>query len=53
MTTSDAISKALFIPGLKVNLKAKMLLSLNVIMTMKNDGLHSKITPVVGLNLTL
>lgn len=49
----DSINKALFVPGIKVNLKAKMLLSLNAIMTMKNDGLHSKVTPVVGLNLTL
>lgn len=50
---SDGISKAMLVPGLKVNLKAKMLLSINAIMTMKNDGLHSKVTPVVGLNLTL
>jgi hypothetical protein len=50
---SDGIRKALLVPGLKVNLKGKMLLSLNAIITMKNDGLHSTVTPVVGVNLTM
>ena len=40
-------------PGLKVNLKGKMLLSLNAIITLKNNGLHSTVTPVVGINLTM
>ncbi len=49
----DGIQKALLVPGLKVNLKGKLLLSLNAIVTMKNNGLHSRITPVVGINLTM
>ena len=48
----DGISKLLVIPGLKVNLKGKMLLSLNAIVTIKNNGLHATITPVAGINLT-
>jgi len=49
----EGILKGLMIPGIKVNLKGKLLLSLNAIVTMKNNGLHSKVTPVVGLNLTM
>jgi hypothetical protein len=49
----DGIRKALLVPGLKVNLKGKMLLSLNAIVTMKNNGLHARVTPVVGINLTM
>jgi hypothetical protein len=48
-----SINKILFIPGMKVNLKGKMVLSLNALVTMKNNGLHSKITPVAGINLTM
>jgi hypothetical protein len=47
------INKGLLIPGLKVNLKGKMLLSLNVIVTMKNNGLRATVTPVAGINLTM
>jgi hypothetical protein len=50
---SEGIRKALLVPGLKVNLKGKLLLSLNAIITLKNNGLHSTVTPVVGLNLTM
>lgn len=49
---SDGISKALLVPGLKVNLKSKMLLSVNALITLKNNGLHATVTPVVGINLT-
>ena len=48
----EGILKGILVPGIKVNLKGKLLLSLNAIVTMKNNGLHSKVTPVVGLNLT-
>ena len=47
------VTKGLLIPGMKVNLKGKLLLSLNVIMTMKNNGLHATVTPVAGINLTM
>lgn len=49
----SAIDKMYIAPGLKVNLKSKLLLSLNALVTMKNDGLHSKVTPVVGLILSM
>lgn len=47
------ISKAMLIPGLKANLKGKLLLSLSAIITLQNNGLHSRVTPVVGINLTM
>ena len=47
-----SLDKITFIPGMKVNLIGKMVLSLNALVTMKNNGLHSKITPVAGINLT-
>lgn len=53
VASSDGISKALLVPGVKVNLIGKMLLSLNAIVTLKNNGLHATVTPVVGINLTL
>jgi hypothetical protein len=49
----DGINKALLAPGLKVNLKAKLVLSLGALITMQNNGLHSKVTPVAGVNLTM
>jgi len=49
----DGITKLLLVPGLKVNVKGKMLLSLNAIVTMKNNGLHATVTPVAGINLTM
>lgn len=48
----NGVSKALLVPGLKVNLKGKMLLSLNALIALKNNGLRATVTPVVGLNLT-
>jgi hypothetical protein len=53
VATGSGINKALLVPGLRVNLKAKMLLSLSAIVTLKNNGLHSTVTPVVGINLTM
>jgi hypothetical protein len=49
---ADGISKALLVPGMKVNLKSKLLLSLSAIVTMQNNGLHSTVTPVVAISLT-
>ena len=48
-----SINKITLIPGLKVNLIGKMVLSLNALVTLTNNGLHSKVTPVAGLNLTM
>jgi hypothetical protein len=50
--TDGSLNKVTFIPGMKVNLIGKLVLSLNALVTMNNNGLHSKITPVAGLNLT-
>jgi len=49
----DGITKLLFVPGMKVNVKGKMLLSVHAIVTMKNNGLHATVTPVAGINLTM
>lgn len=49
----DGITKLLFVPGMKVNVKGKMLLSVNAIVTLKNNGLHATVTPVAGINLTM
>jgi hypothetical protein len=49
----DGIRKAMLIPGLKVNLKGKLLLSLNAMFTLTNNGLRPKVTPVAGIFLTM
>ena len=48
----EGIRKAVLVPGMKVNLKGKMLLSLSALITLQNNGLHPKVTPVVGINLS-
>ena len=49
----DGINKNLLIPGLKVNLIGKMLLSLNAMFTLNNNGLRPRTTPVAGVFLTM
>jgi hypothetical protein len=49
----DGIHKTMLVPGLKVNLIGKMLLSLNAMFTLKNNGLRPKTTPVAGVFLTM
>ncbi|HEY2433435.1 MAG TPA: hypothetical protein VGI12_12240 [Vicinamibacterales bacterium] len=49
----QGISKMLLAPGLKVNLKGKLAAALSAIITMQNNGLHSKVTPFAGINLTM
>jgi hypothetical protein len=49
----DGITKLLLVPGMKVNIKGKMLLSVHALVTMKNNGLHATVTPVAGINLTM
>jgi hypothetical protein len=48
----EGIRKAVLAPGMKVNLKGKLVLSLSALITLQNNGLHPKVTPVVGLNLS-
>jgi hypothetical protein len=50
---SEGIQKLMLVPGLKVNLKGKLLLSLHVLTTLKNNGLRANISPVAALDLTL
>jgi hypothetical protein len=49
----DAVNRLTLVPGLKLNLKGKMLLSLHALVALKNNGLYARFTPVVGLELTL
>jgi hypothetical protein len=49
----EGIQKVTVVPGLKLNLKGKLLLSLNALVTVKNDGLRAKVTPVVGIDLSM
>jgi hypothetical protein len=39
-------------PGLKANLKGKLLLSLNALISLHDTGLHARVTPVAGIDLT-
>jgi hypothetical protein len=48
----DGIQKLMLVPGLKLNLKSKLLLSVNALTTLKNNGLRATVTPVVGLDVT-
>jgi hypothetical protein len=49
----EGVRKLLLVPGLKMNLKGKLLLSLNAVIALKHSGLHSTVTPVVGIDLSL
>ena len=48
----EGIARVSLVPGLKVNLKGKMLLSLSALVSLKNDGLHARVTPMAGIDLT-
>jgi hypothetical protein len=48
----DGLSRVSFVPGVKVNLKGKMLLSVNAIIALSDSGLHARVTPVAGLDVT-
>ena len=39
-------------PELMIVLKGKMLLSLSALVSLKNDGLHARVTPMAGIDLT-
>jgi hypothetical protein len=53
VATDQGISKLLLAPGMKVNLKGKLAVALSAIITLQNNGLHSKVTPFAGINLTM
>jgi hypothetical protein len=48
----ESIRKIGLAPGLKVNLKGKMLLSVNALVTMSDSGMHARVVPVAGIDLT-
>jgi hypothetical protein len=50
--TDQAIRKLSLVPGIKWNLKGKMLLSVSGITSLSDNGLHDLFTPVVGLDIT-
>ena len=39
-------------PGLKANLKGKLIVSLNALIALRDTGLHARVTPVAGIDLT-
>jgi hypothetical protein len=49
---SDGTRKVDLAPGLKANLKGKLLVSLNALIALHDTGLHARITPVAGIDLT-
>jgi hypothetical protein len=48
----EGIRKMALAPGLKVNLKGKMLLSVNALVTLSDSGMHARVIPVAGIDLT-
>lgn len=52
VTLPEGIQKITLVPGLKLNLKGPMLLSLNVLTALRDSGLHARFTPVLGIDLT-
>lgn len=50
--TDQGINKLMLVPGLKLNLKGNFLLSLNVLTSLRDNGLHDRVIPVFGLEWT-
>ena len=50
---AEGVQKLILVPGLKLNLKKTLLLSVNALMPLKDNGLHARFTAVVGLDLTM
>jgi len=48
----EGLTRLSLAPGAKVNLKGKLLLSVNALVALKDDGLHARVTPVAGLEMT-
>jgi len=49
---SEGTNRIDLAPGLKANLKGKLLLSLNALIALHDTGLHARVTPVAGIDLT-
>jgi hypothetical protein len=52
MALPEGIRKLQLAPGLKVNLKGKLLLSLNALIALKDRGLHARVSPMAGIDLS-
>jgi hypothetical protein len=52
VTLPEGIQKLTLVPGLKLNLKGNILLSLNALTALRDSGLHARFTPVVGIDVT-
>lgn len=50
LDTTQHLRKLTLMPGLKWNIKGNLLLALNAMVALQDDGLHDKFTPVVGLD---
>jgi hypothetical protein len=50
--TESGVRKITLAPGLKWNLKGQMLLSLNALIPLFDNGLHDLFTPVIGIDMT-
>ena len=48
---SEGTGRLSLAPGMKVNLKGKMLLSLNALVALRDGGLHTRVTPVAGIEM--
>jgi hypothetical protein len=46
---SEGTRRLSLAPGMKVNLKGKILLSLNALVALQDGGLHTRVTPVAGI----
>jgi len=48
----EGIQRLSLAPGLKANIKGKLLLSVNALIALHDTGLHAKVTPTAGIELT-
>jgi hypothetical protein len=51
VSLAEGMSRMSLAPGLKVNLKGKMLISLNALVALRDGGLYTRVTPVAGVEL--
>ena len=48
---SEGTRRLSLAPGMKVNLKGKILLSLNALIALRDGGLHTRVTPVASIEM--
>jgi hypothetical protein len=52
VATEKGIRKMTLVPGMKWNLKGSFVLSFNALIALRDNGLHDRFTPVVGVDWT-